>query len=80
MILAEASPPNSPSRDGRGVGPWGIPAELSAALVPRGRYLLTGNSTFLLRERAVGRGVSLPTFLLLQPTDKKKDGGHSHEI
>ena len=31
-------------------------------------------------ERAVGRGVSLPTFLLLQPTDKKKDGGHSHEI
>ena len=75
MILAEASPPNSPSRYGRGVGPWGIPAGLSAALVQRGRYLLTGNSTFLLRERAVGRERVSTDFLFSRK--KKRYGGHT---
>ena len=38
---AEATPPNSPPRHGRRVGPGGIPSGLSAALALRGRYPLT---------------------------------------
>ena len=82
-IVGEASPPNSLVRYGQGVGPWGIPTGLSAEFSAGAlsayrelRFLLYGKGA---KELSVG-GVSLPTFLLLQPTDKKKDGGHSHEI
>ena len=82
-IVEEASPPNSLFRYGQGVGPRGIPTGLSAG-IPAGALSAYRKLRLLwehrgAKELSVG-GVSLPTFLLLQPTDKKKDGGHSHEI
>ena len=44
--VREASPPNSPVRYGRGVGPWRKSAELSAASLLRVRYLLKEHSVF----------------------------------
>ena len=53
-IVSKASPPNSPFRYGRGVGPWRISAALSTA-VPWVRYPLTETSRFVcVSELSVG--------------------------
>ena len=73
-IVEEASPPNSLFRYGQGVGPWGIPAELSAVF-RGGAIRLQKTPSFVWNHRgveeAVGRGRVSTDFFVAQTHSEK---------
>ena len=81
-IMAKASPPNFPLRYEREVGPWGIPAGLSAG-VPAGALSANRSLRAWARELSVGACLYRLFVFLPQgragPRDRKKEkyGGHT---